>query len=123
MTRRGTPTFRCRLCDQPEGKSRDIPQWMFDSSVCTQMREMEQAQVSLFALRSLVSLIAEVDAPLGRHDSVVEDMLFQTENGDSCHEPTTFHEAKKISKPVVRDSIERASLDYTSNAGKNRSPE
>jgi len=124
MTRRGIATFRCRLCDQPEGKTRDIPQWMFDASVCSQMRMCEQLQVSLFALKSLASLLTEINTGQNHClSAVVEDRHFQTEHGDAEHETTISFETNQIPNSAVRDATESASLGEPSTTSETRSQE
>ena len=57
MFRNGVSTFRCRLRSAEDGKSRDVPQWMFDSVACAGLKTSDQPYVSVFALRRLVRLL------------------------------------------------------------------
>lgn len=123
MTRNGIATFRCRRCDQPKSKARNIPQWMFDASVCMLMRQGEQALVSITGLKALVSLVSEINAPSDTSDSMVEDMNFQNPGGDSCHETTASSKSNQNSNPSVRTSVESASMEGTAPEGQTRNPE
>lgn len=57
MIRSGQAILRCRLVEDLAGKTREIPQWMFDPAVCCLMIFCEEPRVSVEALRRLVRLL------------------------------------------------------------------
>ena len=117
MTRRGVSTFRCRLLATPDCKSYDIPQWMFDDSFCALMRTSDQVQVSLAALKALVSLISELKSIHDGSLAVVKESHFQKENGDASHATTAIPKKNQVPSETVCQSLRRSSLDEPSASG------
>jgi hypothetical protein len=59
----GRLVARCGLAQSHNGRSLEIPQWMFDTSVCCQMRMVPSPIASVDALRDLKSLLASSSQP------------------------------------------------------------
>ncbi|MEM7785605.1 MAG: hypothetical protein AAF623_19815 [Planctomycetota bacterium] len=94
----------------------DIPQWMFDSSVCALMRVQEHPRVSLAALKSLATLILEVNS-VGDSMTVVEGTHFQTLIGDASHAATTPATKPPIPNPAVHEPPQCSSLVRSAVSG------
>jgi hypothetical protein len=57
--RRGRPTAACVPENDPERASLEIPEWMFDRALCSQMRVKEQPWVCWKALAELTFLLQQ----------------------------------------------------------------
>ncbi|MEM9942059.1 MAG: hypothetical protein AAF939_10760 [Planctomycetota bacterium] len=120
MTRKGVPTFRCRLLSALDGKAFDIPQWMFDSSVCASMQFQDHPRVSLVALKSLATLILELKS-VGCSTTVVEGTHFQNEDGDVSHAVTTSTKKLPVSNAAVHPSPDGSPVERSAASSKRTS--
>jgi len=90
---------------------------MFDDSFCALMRTSDQVQVSLAALKALVSLISELKSIHDGSLAVVKESHFQKENGDASHATTAIPKKNQVPSETVCQSLRRSSLDEPSASG------
>ncbi len=82
MVRGGVSIYRCRLIDE-KSRSRDVPQWMFETATCCLMEFSDEPRVSVAALRNLKIFVSERKRHFNDLDEVVlENRHFQSSTGD-----------------------------------------
>jgi hypothetical protein len=119
--RRGGVALNCRADDDGASPVLEVPEWMFDSSVCSRMKQSRAATVDCRALQTLKILLAsrfgtELEVPT-QHHPVIPGGANAKEN-----------EVERDSVPVVpaapakSGSAPRSSSEDRAPAGANAAP-
>ena len=118
MVRKGVAFFRCRL-DESTSVRVDVPQWMFDPAICSTLRVHCSPNVSVVALRSLMSLLREISgiADQSSPNELPERKHFHTDNGDATHACVEFEQATES----IRAETGTTSLEQPAGGSKRRS--
>ena len=91
VTKDGLPRYRCGLPNQENCSGFEMPQWMFDSVLCSSMRVREDPLVDCFALQELEALLSRFTCRSVVSQQVQGHHCAKNSNKETAHE--------KISEP------------------------
>lgn len=95
--RSGSAVLRCVREQLNDSPALEIPEWMFDSSLCSQMKQDNLAYVSSAALLALKDLLSAVPDPI--ESTVVEAQHLSSSTGDA-DAPTIPSQSERVVFPT-----------------------
>jgi hypothetical protein len=114
--RGGSAVLRCVREDLNRSPALEIPEWMFDSSRCSQMKQNGLAHVSSVALLALKGLLTTSPDPI--ESTVVEAQHLSSSSGDAdAHTVTIWSPTRR----AVYSTSEAAAV-ATGSAGEDGPP-
>jgi hypothetical protein len=95
--RSGSAVLRCVQEDLNGSPALEIPEWMFDSSLCSQMKQDNLAHVSSAALLALKDLLSAAPDPI--ESTVLEAQHHSSSSGDA-DAPTIPSQSERVVFPA-----------------------
>ena len=95
--RSGRTVLRCVREEMDGSPALEIPEWMFDSSLCSQMKQDDLAYVSSAALLALKGLLSAATGPI--ESTIVEAQHRSSSSGDA-DAPTIPSQSERVVFPT-----------------------